>query len=245
MRIYPAIDIKDGNCVRLFKGNFSDMTVYGSDPAEMAKRWEAAGGEFIHVVDLDGALKGCGVNEDCIRRICRSVSVPVQTGGGIRTMADIESRLACGVNRVILGTSAVRDAAFVREAVKQYGEKIVIGIDAKDGMVAVSGWEEVSAYPAVEFAKKMEDAGVRTIVYTDISTDGTLQGPNVEAMQEMAAAVSIDVIASGGIGSTVHIQSLFSTGVEGVIVGRALYTGNVLLEEAVKIGNAGGNGKWN
>ena len=240
MRIYPAIDIKDGNCVRLLKGKFSDMTIYGNDPAQMAKKWEIAGGEFIHVVDLDGALKGCGVNEDCIRRICRSVNVPVQTGGGIRTMADIESRLACGVSRVIIGTSAVRDFDFVRQAVGCYGDKIVIGIDAKDGMVAVSGWEEVSTYPAVEFAKNMEDAGVQTIVYTDISTDGTLQGPNVEAMQEMAAAVSMDVIASGGVGSPEHICSLLPTGVEGVIVGRALYTGNVSLPEAVKIGKAGG-----
>lgn len=239
MRIYPAIDIRDGNCVRLLKGNFSDMTVYGTDPAETAKKWEAAGGEFIHVVDLDGALKGTGVNEDCIRRICRSVRVPVQTGGGIRTMADIESRLACGVSRVIIGTSAVRKADFVRQAVAEYGEKIVIGIDAKDGMVAVSGWEEVSTYPAVEFARKMEDAGVRTIVYTDIATDGTLQGPNTAAMEEMVRAVGMDVIASGGVGSLAHIRGLIPTGVEGVIVGRALYTGNVALPEAIQIGNGG------
>lgn len=236
MRIYPAIDIKDGNCVRLLKGNFADVTVYGNDPAEMAKKWEAAGGEFIHVVDLDGALKGCGVNEECIRKICQSVNVPVQTGGGIRTLEDIESRLSCGVSRVIIGTSAVRDFAFVEEAVRKYGDKIVIGIDAKDGMVAVSGWEEVSTYPAVEFAKKMESAGVKTIVYTDIATDGTLKGPNVAAMQEMAAAVNMDVIASGGVGAPEHIRALLPTGVEGVIVGRALYTGNVELPRAIEIG---------
>lgn len=240
MRIYPAIDIRSGQCVRLLKGNFADMTVYGNNPAEMAKKWESLGGEFIHVVDLDGALQGCGVNEACIRSICEAVNVPVQTGGGIRTMQHIESRLACGVNRVIIGTSAVRNLDFVREAVREYGEKIVIGIDAKDGMVAVSGWEEVSQYPAVEFAKQMEDAGVKTIVYTDIATDGTLQGPNVAAMQEMVSAVNMDIIASGGIGTAEHVRALLPVGVEGVIVGRALYTESVSLPEIIEIGKSGG-----
>lgn len=240
MRIYPAIDIRGGQCVRLLKGNFADMTVYGNNPAEMAKKWESLGGEFIHVVDLDGALQGCGVNEECIRSICAAVNVPVQTGGGIRTMQDIESRLVCGVNRVIIGTSAVRNLDFVREAVREYGEKIVIGIDAKDGMVAVSGWEEVSQYPAVEFAKQMEDAGVKTVVYTDIATDGTLQGPNVAAMQEMVSAVKMDIIASGGIGTAAHVRALLPVGVEGVIVGRALYTESVSLPEIIEIGKSGG-----
>ena len=236
MRIYPAIDIKDGNCVRLFKGRFSDVTVYGDNPAEMAKKWEALGGEFIHVVDLDGALKGHEVNAESIKQICKSVNVPVQTGGGIRTMEDIEAKLNLGIDRVIIGTKAVQDADFVKRAVEKYKEKIVIGIDAHDGYVAISGWEEVSEFKSVEFAKKMTDIGVKTIVYTDIATDGTLGGSNVLAMEEMAKAVDADIIASGGIGNADHIKALVPTGVEGVIVGRALYTGNVDLAEAIKIG---------
>lgn len=235
MRIYPAIDIKDGQCVRLLRGSFDDVTVYGSNPAEMAKKWEAEGGEFIHVVDLDGALKGHGVNAEAIREICESVSVPVQTGGGIRTMEDIEAKFACGLNRVIIGTKAVSDADFVKKAVEKYGDKIVIGIDAKDGMVAIEGWEKTSEWKAVDFAKEMEAIGVKTIVYTDIATDGTLQGPNVEAMKEMVESVNVDIIASGGVGSIEHIKALIPTGVEGVIVGRALYTNSVDLKEAVEL----------
>ena len=222
MRIYPAIDIKDGKCVRLFKGQFSDVTVYGDSPAEMAKKWESLGGEYIHVVDLDGALKGHGVNAAKIKEICESVNVPVQTGGGIRTMEDIEAKLACGIDRVIIGTKAVSDSEFVKRAVDKYGKKIVIGIDAKDGMVAIEGWEKTSDFTAVEFAN------------TDIATDGTLAGPNVNAMAEMASAVNADIIASGGVGSLDHIKSLVTTGVEGVIVGKALYTDKVDLTEAIK-----------
>lgn len=234
MRIYPAIDIKDGNCVRLLQGRFSDLTVYGDNPTEMAKKWESLGGEYIHVVDLDGALKGQGINAKVIKSICKHVNVPVQTGGGIRTMEDIENKLACGISRVIIGTKAVRDADFVKRAVDKYGDKIVIGIDAKNSMVAIEGWEEVSEFKAVDFAKKMENIGVKTIIYTDIATDGTLQGPNLDAMAEMAKETNLDVIASGGVGSLEHIKTLVPTGVEGVIVGRALYTGNVNLAEAIK-----------
>lgn len=235
MRIYPAIDIKDGKCVRLFKGRFDDMTIYGDDPAAMAKKWESLGGEYIHVVDLDGALKGHGVNAEVIKKICQSVNVPVQTGGGIRTMEDIEYKLSCGIERVIIGTKAVTDAEFVKRAVDKYKEKIVIGIDAKDSMVAIEGWEQVSDFTAVDFAKKMENIGVQTIVYTDIATDGTLAGPNVSAMSEMAKAVKINIIASGGIGSNEHISSLIPTGVEGVIVGKALYTDKVDLSKAIQM----------
>lgn len=236
MRIYPAIDIQDGKCVRLFRGSFSDVTVYGDDPVEMAKKWESQGGEFLHVVDLDGARYGQGKNAELIRKICMALQIPVQTGGGIRTMEDIESRLSCGVSRVIIGTKAVRDEDFVKEAVERFGEKIVIGIDAKDGFAATEGWEEVSGFRAVELAKKMSALGVSGFVYTDIATDGTLAGPNVPAMREMAECVPANVIASGGIGSYEHIRALRPTGVEGVIVGRALYTGNVSLSEAIRIG---------
>ena len=236
MRIYPAIDIQDGKCVRLFRGSFSDVTVYGDDPVEMAKKWESQGGEFLHVVDLDGARYGQGKNAELVRKICMALQIPVQTGGGIRTMEDIESRLSCGVSRVIIGTKAVRDEDFVKEAVERFGEKIVIGIDAKDGFAATEGWEEVSGFRAVELAKKMSALGVSGFVYTDIATDGTLAGPNVPAMREMAESVPANVIASGGIGSYEHIRALRPTGVEGVIVGRALYTGNVSLSEAIRIG---------
>ncbi len=234
MRIYPAIDIKDGQCVRLLRGSFSEVTVYGDNPAQMAKKWEDLGGEFIHVVDLDGALKGHGVNAEAIKNICNSVSVPVQTGGGIRSMEDIEAKLACGITRVIIGTKAVSDREFVKNAVAKYGDKIVIGIDAKDGMVAIEGWEKTSEFRAVEFGKMMADLGVKTIIYTDIATDGTLMGPNVEAMAEMVEATGIDIIASGGIGTIEHIKSLIPTEVEGVICGRALYTGDVKLDEAIE-----------
>ena len=234
MRIYPAIDIKDGKCVRLLRGSFDNVTVYGDDPAEMARKWEAEGGEYIHVVDLDGAVKGHGVNAEAIRRICESVSVPVQTGGGIRTMEDIEAKLNCGISRVIIGTKAVSDPEFIKNAVAKYGGKIAIGIDAKDGKVAIEGWEKTTEFGAVEFAEKMAELGVKTIIYTDIATDGTLAGPNVEAMKEMASRVDVDVIASGGIGNIEHIKSLSGTGVEGVIVGRALYTGGVELSAAVE-----------
>lgn len=236
MRIYPAIDIKDGKCVRLFKGRFDKVTVYGDDPAEMAAKWARLGGEYIHVVDLDGALKGHGVNADAIKRICAAVDVPVQTGGGIRTMEDIRAKLDCGIDRVIIGTKAVSDADFIKRAVDKYGEKIVIGIDAKDGMVAVEGWEKTSDFRAVEFAKKMADIGVKTIVYTDIATDGTLAGPNTAAMKEMAQSVDIDVIASGGVGNIEHVRALVPCGVEGVITGKALYTNNIDLAEAIKVG---------
>ena len=236
MKIYPAIDIKDGKCVRLLRGSFDDVTVYGDNPAEMARKWESLGGEYIHVVDLDGALKGHGVNAESIKKICKAVNVPVQTGGGIRSISDIEAKLECGISRVIIGTKAVSDADFVKEAVKRYGDKIVIGIDAKDGMVAIEGWEKTSEYQAVEFAKKMEEIGVKTIIYTDIATDGTLMGPNVDAMREMVNNTNMDIIASGGIGNIEHIKALIPTGVEGVITGRALYTGNINLCDAIKAG---------
>ena len=231
MRIYPAIDIKDGKCVRLLKGDYNEVTVYGDSPAEMALRWESEGGEYIHVVDLDGAKAGQGVNAAIIADICKSVKVPVQTGGGVRSMEDIDAKINAGVARVIIGTQAVKNPQLVEDAVKKYGDKIAVGIDAKNGYVAVAGWEEVSNETAIDFAKKMEKIGVKTIIYTDIATDGTLAGPNVEAMREMAAAVSMDVIASGGIGCEADIESLKETGVEGVIVGKALYTDRVDLKK--------------
>lgn len=234
MILYPAIDIKDGKCVRLFKGQFDEVTVYGDSPLKMAQKWKAAGGEYLHIVDLDGALAGGGVNADVIREIAATLGIPVETGGGVRCMADVEALVSAGVSRVILGTAAVNDPDFVKQAVDAYGDKIAVGIDAKDGYVATHGWEQVSRYRAVEFARKMEQLGVRTIIYTDIATDGTLAGPNIPAMQEMAAAVSCDVIASGGISSVADILALAPTGVAGVIVGKALYAGRVDLADAIR-----------
>jgi phosphoribosylformimino-5-aminoimidazole carboxamide ribotide isomerase len=234
MVIYPAIDIKGGKCVRLMQGRFSEVTVYSDSPLEMAKKWEEAGARYIHLVDLDGALEGMQVNGDIIEGIAKTVKIPVQLGGGIRSLETIENVLARGVNRVILGTSAVSNPELVKEAIEKYGDRIVIGIDAKDGMVAVEGWERISDLKAIDFAQKMQAIGARTIIYTDISRDGMLKGPNLEAMHEMAQNVSIDVIASGGVSSLKDIIDLSQTGVEGAIVGKALYVGNVSLEEAIE-----------
>ena len=239
MLIYPAIDIKDGKCVRLTQGNFSNVTVYGDDPVKMAAQWESLGAEFIHLVDLDGALAGSGINRKIIIQIAQTVSVPVQTGGGIRTLEDIRELIAGGVSRVILGTAAVKNPQLVEDAVAEFGDEIAVGIDAKDGMVAISGWQEISSQPALEFAQSMAEKGVRFLVYTDISTDGMLTGPNINAMRKMAESVSAKVIASGGVGCCEDILALAATGVEGVIVGKALYAGKVDLKEALLRLNGG------
>ena len=241
MIIYPAIDIINGSCVRLTQGRYDSVTVYESDPAEVAKRWETLGAEYVHLVDLDGAKSGRGENREIIKKIAASLSIPVQTGGGIRTMSDIDELLSGGVDRVILGTAALKNPALVREAVLKHGEKIAVGIDAKDGMAAVSGWEEVSATSALELAERVAAMGVAHIIYTDISTDGMLTGPNIAAQRAMAERVGCDIIASGGVGSVADILSLEKTGVGGVIVGKALYTGRVRLDEAIAA-LRGGNG---
>lgn len=233
MTIYPAIDILGGKCVRLTQGRYSDSTIYGDKPWEMAKKWESLGAKHLHLVDLDGARAGSPVNLEAVREVIENVKIPVQLGGGIRTLDDIEMLMKAGVARVILGTSAVKSRELVTEAVKKYGKKIAVGIDAKDGFVAISGWEEVSGFKAVDFAKIMESCGVGTIIYTDIATDGMLTGPNLAAMTEMVQSVEMDVIASGGVGSAEDVKNLVPTGVSGVIIGRALYTGNVRLEDCL------------
>ena len=234
MIIYPAVDIRDGRCVRLRQGSYSDMTVYGDDPVEMALKWQDAGSQYLHVVDLDGARGQGKHNRDIIGRMVQALGIPVQTGGGIRTMADIDEVLSLGAARVILGTSAVRDPGLVEEAVSKYGSRIAVGIDAKEGLVAIEGWEKTSQYTAIEFARHMEKLGVKTIIYTDIATDGMLTGPNLEAMIEMQQAVSMEVIASGGVSSIDDLVRLKQTGVAGAIVGKAIYTGAIVLEEALK-----------
>ncbi|MBQ6795857.1 MAG: 1-(5-phosphoribosyl)-5-[Clostridia bacterium] len=235
MRMYPAIDLKDGECVRLFKGDYDKKTVYSSDAVATALKWQSSGADFLHVVDLDGARSGDGKNRSIIKKICQSVSMRVQTGGGIRTMEDIDELIEAGVSRVILGTAAVKNFALVEEATKKYGDRIAVGIDAKDGFVATDGWEKVSGLTAVDFAKKVKEAGVRTIIYTDIATDGAMCGPNTAAMEEMVKETGLDVIASGGVSCIEDIRALLKTGVEGAITGRAIYDGALDLKEAVEL----------
>ena len=233
MIIYPAIDIIGGKCVRLQQGSYSDVTVFGDSPVDMAKKWESLGAEYLHVVDLDGARSGKSENSEIIKQIAKTLKIPVQIGGGIRNLETIETYLSGGLSRVILGTSAVNNREMLVSALKEYKGKIAVGIDAKDGKVAIHGWEKTSDFTAVEFAREVESLGTKTIIYTDISRDGMLKGPNLQAMKEMADSVSMDVIASGGVSRLTDIVDLKQTGVSGVIVGKALYTGNVDLKEAI------------
>lgn len=235
MIIYPAIDVKDGRCVRLSQGRFSDVTVYSDKPVDVALKWEEAGAGYLHVVDLDGARTGQPVNTGVISEMAVKLGIPVQLGGGIRTIEMIEILLCKGIQRVILGTSAVSNPELVKTALKTFENNVVIGIDAKDGMVAIEGWAKTSNFTAVGFARKMEDLGAKTIIYTDISRDGMLEGPNLKAMEEMAKAVNMEVIASGGVGKIEDIKNLKEIGVAGVIVGKALYTGDVDLKQAIEI----------
>ncbi len=234
MRIYPAIDIIDGACVRLVQGDYSQKTKFADNPIEVAKKWQNMGGEFIHIVDLDGAKSGTMPNFKLICDIANSVDVPIEVGGGIRNMEAVEKCLENGVWRVIIGTSALSAPNFVKTAVEKYGDRIAVGIDAKDGLVAVNGWEEVSRTTAIDLAKQMERTGVSYIIYTDIATDGMLKGPNLDAMAEMVSAVDVNIIASGGVTSVEDIKELKKVGVEGAIIGKALYTDRINLCEAVE-----------
>jgi len=236
MILFPAIDIRNGRCVRLTEGKFECETVFAEDPAEMAVRWADAGAEYLHVVDLDGALAGQSGNTEVIKRILAKVKIPVQVGGGIRTLANIENMLALGVTRVILGSVAVRDPELVREACQKFPGQVVVGIDAKNGEVAVEGWGIVGGIGAVELAKKMAAVGVEHIIFTDISRDGMLSGVNVEATAELAKASGVKVIASGGVSSLADIKALqahAADGIEGCIIGKAIYTGALDLKEAL------------
>lgn len=235
MRLYPAIDIKNGQCVRLRQGVFDDTTVYANEPFQVAKEFEADGAKFLHIVDLDGALRGMGANDEALAKIIANVSIPVEIGGGIRTMQDIEHRLNMGVSRVILGTKAVESPAFVKEAIANFGaDKIVIGIDAKDGMVAIKGWETISDADAVTLALSMKDLGVKTIIYTDISKDGMLCGPNFVQTARMVETTGMDIVASGGVSCMEDLVQLEKIGVEGAILGKAIYEKRVDLKEAAR-----------
>ncbi|XOQ25173.1 MAG: 1-(5-phosphoribosyl)-5-[(5-phosphoribosylamino)methylideneamino] imidazole-4-carboxamide isomerase [Mitsuokella multacida] len=238
MLIFPAIDIRGGKCVRLLKGDFAKETVFSDQPEEMAKKWQAQGAEFLHLVDLDGALKGKSQNLATVEKILAAVDIPVELGGGIRTMENIDEVLQLGVRRVILGSVAVRNPELVKEACAKYGDRIVVGIDAKDGIVAVDGWGVSGDVEATALAKEMKKAGVRTIIYTDISRDGTLSGVNVEATAKLARESGVNIVASGGVKSIDDIKALKpyeKDGIEGVIVGKSIYMGTLDLAEAIAI----------
>ncbi|MBQ9118933.1 MAG: 1-(5-phosphoribosyl)-5-[Lachnospiraceae bacterium] len=235
MKLFPAIDIKNGQCVRLRQGQFHDVEVYSHIPACVAESFEQQGASYIHIVDLDGALVGHSMNEEVIKEIVARVSIPVQVGGGIRTIKDIETKLNLGVDRVIIGTKAVENPQFVKEAIMRFGaDRIVVGIDAKNGMVATDGWEKVSNFNAVQLALQMKELGVQTIVYTDISKDGMLQGPNIEHTEKMVTATGLNIIASGGVSSMKDLDDLNSISVYGAIMGKAIYEKRIDLAEAVK-----------
>lgn len=237
MILYPAIDLKDGQCVRLVRGAMDQATVFSDDPAGQARAFAKAGCEWLHLVDLNGAFEGQPVNGAAVDLILKAVSIPAQLGGGIRDMRTIEGWLAKGLRRVILGTVAVRDPTLVRHAAKAFPGQVAVGIDARKGMVAVEGWAETTDVTALGLARKFEDAGVAAIIYTDIERDGAMQGPNVEATAVLANAVSIPVIASGGVSSMEDLRALKACGakLDGVISGRALYDGRIDVGEAIAI----------
>ncbi len=241
MEIIPAIDLRGGKCVRLYQGDYERETVFSDDPVSVALRWQSEGAKRLHLVDLDGAARGELCNLDAIERIAAAVEIPVQVGGGVRSLETIEQLLKLGVGRAILGTVAVEDPGLVEEACQRLGEQIIIGIDARDGRVATRGWLQQSTITAGELAARMVGLGARRFIYTDISRDGTLTSPNFEAVAELLSQVSVPVIAAGGISSVEHLTRLAALGVEGAIVGRAIYTGDVKLGEAIRvIGNRDG-----
>lgn len=234
MKLYPAIDIKNGQCVRLRQGKFDDVIIYSNNPVDIAKEWEASGASFIHLVDLDGALCGHAVNAEVIKKITSTVNIPVELGGGIRTIKDIEDILALQVTRVIIGTKAAENPNFIKEAIDKFGaDRIVAGIDAKDGLVAIHGWEKVSNIKAIDLCMEMKKIGVKTIIYTDISKDGMLSGPNVYQTKLLSDQTGLDIIASGGVSGLQDLEHINDAGIHGAIIGKALYEKKIDLRQAV------------
>jgi phosphoribosylformimino-5-aminoimidazole carboxamide ribotide isomerase len=236
MILYPAIDLKDGKCVRLLRGEMDQATVFSDKPYEQAKRFEEAGFHWLHLVDLNGAFEGKPVNAKAVSAILQNVNMLTQLGGGIRDMETIDAWLGAGINRVILGTIALKNPRLVMEACRAYPDQIAVGIDAKSGKVATDGWAKVSEINAIDLALKFEDAGVAAIIYTDISKDGAMEGPNIEETSKLAERLSTPVILSGGISKLDDlkaVKAVQSSGIEGVIIGRALYDGSVVAEEAL------------
>lgn len=235
MYIYPAIDLYEGKAVRLFKGDYAQMTVYNENPAEVAKAFAAAGSKHIHLVDLEGAKKGSPANLDTIRKIREAADLFVEVGGGIRDLETIERYLSIGVDRVILGTAAVTDPVFLETALAKYGEKIAVGVDLKDGCVAIKGWTEKSELTADAFFEKMQNLGVKTVICTDISRDGAMKGTNRELYKELSSKYSIDLIASGGVSTLEDVAALREMNLHGAIIGKAYYIGAIDLKEAIEV----------
>lgn len=239
MEIWPAIDLRGGQCVRLCQGDYGRETVYGDDPARMAVHWHEAGAKRLHLVDLDGARDGKTHNIDSIRAICRAVPIPCELGGGVRSEATIRTLLDQEAARLIVGTLALKEPDWFRRMCRRFPEKLVLGIDAREGMVATDGWLETSQTPAVELARQFEGEPLAAVVYTDIATDGMMQGPNIREMEAMQKTVSIPVIASGGVTTTDDVKRLAEAGLHGCIIGRALYEGTIDLQEALRVAGDG------
>ncbi|MHB8481600.1 MAG: 1-(5-phosphoribosyl)-5-[(5-phosphoribosylamino)methylideneamino]imidazole-4-carboxamide isomerase [Nitrospiria bacterium] len=236
MKIFPAIDIKDGQCVRLKQGRFDQKEVFSDEPESIARKWFLLGAEVIHVVDLDGALTGSPVNFEAIQRIVKAVPVPIQAGGGIRDMKTVEKYFAAGVARLVLGTSVIKNTELFKQAAKSYPGKVVAGIDAKNGKIAISGWTDVTEESAIDYAKRLSDHEIAAIVYTDIERDGMMSGPNFARTEEMAAEIRVPLIVSGGVSTLQDVRRIIKMkNIEGMIIGKALYTGDISLEKAIAL----------
>lgn len=235
MIIFPAIDILDGNCVRLIQGDYNQQNMYSESPLSTANQWIANGAETLHIVDLNGAKSGTAVNKEIISQIVQSCNVPIQVGGGIRSFKQLKEYLSIGVQRVILGTTAIDNFSLLQEAVEQFGDRIIVSIDARNGMVATDGWRKESTIAAIELVENLEKIGIKTIVYTDIAKDGMLQGPNFGELATINEATSIDVIASGGITSLEDVLRLQEMNLYGAIIGKALYDGRIELNEVLEV----------
>jgi len=235
MHIFPAIDLVGGKAVRLFKGDYAQMTVYSDSPLDVAKDFENQGATHIHLVDLEGAKDGTTPNIETVKSIAQNTSLFTEIGGGIRGMETAEKYISCGVDRIILGTAAVTDEVFLKEAINAFGDKVAVGVDIKDGFVAIKGWLEKSEFSAFDFCEKMQKMGVKTLICTDISKDGAMQGTNHELYRELASRFNINITASGGVSSIEDVEKLTSLGIYGAIIGKAYYTGAINLKEAIEV----------
>lgn len=235
MIIFPAIDIKDNKCVRLIQGDFNKVSIYGDEPDKIAKKWEESGSKFIHIVSLNGARGEGNINDNSIKRILDTVNVPIQVGGGIRDEERAKILFDLGVNRIILGSIAVKNRQLLKNLLNKYKDKIVVSIDARDNLVALEGWEEISKVNSIEFCKELEQMGVRTIVYTDISKDGMLDGPNFDIYKILSKETNLDIIASGGITTIDDVKKLIEMNIYGAIIGKSLYENKIDLKEALEL----------
>ncbi len=235
MKLFPAIDLYDGKAVRLYKGDYNEMTVYSENPIEIARDFENCGAEYIHLVDLEGARDGTTPNIDIVKQIANETNLFCEIGGGIRSMDTVEAYLNAGVDRVILGTAAVKDPEFLKTALEKYGEKIAVGVDVKDGLVAIKGWVEKSEYSCLQFCEKMQELGVKTIICTDISKDGAMKGTNRELYRELSQKFSLQITASGGVSNIEDIKALRQLNLYGAIIGKAYYIGAIDLKEALEV----------